>query len=335
MLSFLRISICCLAALLFAGRTPGADLVLDMPVECEMGRVCFIQNYFDHDPGPLARDYTCGMLSYDGHTGTDIRVPDLTVMREGINVLAAAPGVVKAVRDGMQDINVNVIGREAVEKRGLGNAVIINHGDGWITHYGHLKKGSVKVKPGEKVSTGRILGQIGMSGLAEFPHVEFAALLNGKPVDPFVGVTNTPGCGFTATPLWSEAASKRLTYKATGMLSAGFTSVIPKPEQARSGRHRADTLTITAPLMVFWADVLGVQEGDEERATLIAPDGKVLAENCKKLDQFRAQHFMYIVKRKPGVAWPEGRYTARYVLSRMTAKGRKIVIDESRYVIVR
>ena len=54
------------------------DLVLELPVACEIGKVCNIQNYFDHDPGPARMDYACGRLGYDGHDGTDIRLPDMS-----------------------------------------------------------------------------------------------------------------------------------------------------------------------------------------------------------------------------------------------------------------
>ena len=53
----------------------GADppIRLALPVACQMGRTCFIQQYFDHDPGPGAKDYRCGVMTYDGHDGVDIR----------------------------------------------------------------------------------------------------------------------------------------------------------------------------------------------------------------------------------------------------------------------
>ena len=38
---------------------------LKLPIDCEVGRSCFIQNYFDHDASPNARDYQCGTLTYN------------------------------------------------------------------------------------------------------------------------------------------------------------------------------------------------------------------------------------------------------------------------------
>src|SRR5690348_11641542 len=42
-----------------------STLRLRVPVECEVGKTCFIQNLVDHDPGSGASDYMCGSLTYD------------------------------------------------------------------------------------------------------------------------------------------------------------------------------------------------------------------------------------------------------------------------------
>lgn len=76
-----------------------AKLDLHLPVDCIIGENCFIQNYFDHKAEAGAvRDYTCGNMSYDGHNGTDFRVPTYADLQQGIAVLAAADGTVKAVQ---------------------------------------------------------------------------------------------------------------------------------------------------------------------------------------------------------------------------------------------
>ena len=152
-----------------------------------------MQNFFDHDPGPDRRDYACGRLSYDGHSGTDFRVADVPAMMRGVTVVAAAPGTVKAVRDGMADIRLAEIGREALKGREAGNGVVIDHGDGWETQYSHLRKGSTLVRPGQTVEAGTPLGRIGMSGQAEFPHVDFAVRHDGQEIDPFTGTAGPIG----------------------------------------------------------------------------------------------------------------------------------------------
>jgi len=106
-----------LALAMIAAAVPAVagDPKLALPVACEIGRDCFVQNFFDHDPGPERRDYACGDLSYDGHTGTDFRVADIPAMTRGVTVVAAAGGTVKAVRDGMPDVGLAGMSREALK----------------------------------------------------------------------------------------------------------------------------------------------------------------------------------------------------------------------------
>ncbi len=63
-----------------------------------------------------------------------------------------------------------------------GNAVVIDHGYGLMSLYGHLS--SIGVKVGQKVAQGDILGATGETGLAGGDHLHFAVLLQGLPVNP-------------------------------------------------------------------------------------------------------------------------------------------------------
>jgi len=95
-----------LAAALAGPANAGDAPPLAVPIDCQVGVACFVQNYVDHDPGPGAADFACGSLSYDGHDGGDFRLTDLAAMEKGVAVLAAADGVVLRTRDGMADISV-------------------------------------------------------------------------------------------------------------------------------------------------------------------------------------------------------------------------------------
>ena len=64
----------------------------------------------------------------------------------------------------------------------LGKVVVINHGHGMITRYGHLQK--ILVKRKENVKRGDTLGYMGNSGRGTGPHVHYEVLLNGIPVNP-------------------------------------------------------------------------------------------------------------------------------------------------------
>src|SRR5512139_1973201 len=89
-------------SLILAAPLPGLAVEFGLPVHCAMGKDCFIQQYVDHDQGTGRRDYRCGSATYDGHDGTDIRVRSLADAGT-VSVVAAASGVVKAVRDGVED----------------------------------------------------------------------------------------------------------------------------------------------------------------------------------------------------------------------------------------
>ncbi len=124
---------------------------LIFPVECTLGETCFLQQFVDRDPGPGARDYSCGPQSYDGHTGTDIRTADLAAMARGVAVIAAADGVVRALRDdGVPDAGTAAM----APGQGCGNGVVLTHPNGWETQYCHLMQGSIGVAVGDTVAAG-------------------------------------------------------------------------------------------------------------------------------------------------------------------------------------
>src|SRR3546814_12815653 len=77
-------------------------------------------------------------------------------MERGVRVLAAAPGTVVATRDGLPDVNVKLIGADIVRDQGLGNAVVLDHGNGWRSYYGHMRRGSIALKPGDRVKAGPV-----------------------------------------------------------------------------------------------------------------------------------------------------------------------------------
>ena len=194
-----------LALALCAG--PAAALELSLPVDCEMGKQCYIQNFVDRDPGPDYADFTCGSLSYDGHKGTDFRVATLAEMEEGVAVIAAAPGRVRAIRDGVDDLGAKAF----PSGKDCGNAVVIAHDGGWETQYCHLRKGSVAVQGGDRVAAGAHLGLIGFSGNTAFPHLHFSVRKDGAPIDPFGAQEMTAACALPDTDsLWAEKAREDL-----------------------------------------------------------------------------------------------------------------------------
>ena len=67
---------------------------------------------------------------------------------------------------------------------GYGNYVIVEHGNGIETLYGHLS--SIDVAPGDKVAVGQVLGREGSSGFSTGPHLHFELRVNGQPTDPML-----------------------------------------------------------------------------------------------------------------------------------------------------
>ena len=65
---------------------------------------------------------------------------------------------------------------------GYGNHVVINHGYGYETLYGHMLK--VKVRQGQKVKRGEVIGWVGSSGKSTGPHCHYEVHINGQEVDP-------------------------------------------------------------------------------------------------------------------------------------------------------
>lgn len=86
--------------------------------------------------------------------------------KEGSEVVAVAAGVVTW----------------SVKREGYGRLVEINHGNGYITRYGHNKK--ILVEVGDRVKQGQVIARMGTSGRSTGPHVHFEVLKNGKTVNP-------------------------------------------------------------------------------------------------------------------------------------------------------
>jgi murein DD-endopeptidase MepM/ murein hydrolase activator NlpD len=138
-----------------------------------------IYHFFDRGSGGLdfvgrvtrrtSRDHRGGRLTYDEHDGTDFVCP------AGTEAVAAAPGVLVAVRDRFL--------------RG-GLTATVDHG-GVITQYTHLARVTAAI--GQPLARGEALGLTGHAGFDMAigfpwvaPHIHFMAWTLGQPVDPFL-----------------------------------------------------------------------------------------------------------------------------------------------------
>ena len=306
--------------LLSAGARGEGAPSLALPIDCEIGKSCIVQNYVDHDAGPGAQDYRCGLLTYDGHKGTDIRVVDGALFKRGVVVLAAAPGRVRAVRDGMADVSVRRIGKAAIARREAGNSVVIEHGDGWESQYAHMREGSVAVRAGDVVQAGEKLGVVGLSGATEFPHLHFEVRHRGKTVDPFIGLEKRVLCQAGEPALWQRQTIQALAYVPTGVLDAGIAGAPPVVADGFVDRDKIEVFSSASGAAVFWVQIYGAQANDREEFRLIAPDGRVLAERHDRISRNRAQWLAYVGLRRGDAEWVAGTYRGVYALSRGTQK---------------
>lgn len=313
-------------AAVFCGPLAAEALRLGSPVACDLSSDCYIQQYVDHDAGPGARDFRCSTLSYDGHTGTDFATRTLRQMQAGVDVIASAPGTVRGVRDGMPDQSYSDANAETVTGRECGNGVVIVHEGGWETQYCHLKRGSITVSRGDRVRQGDVLGEIGLSGRTQFPHVHLTVRRDGDIVDPF-DPDGQITCGAPSTDtLWQQPPA----YRPGGLLDVGFSTRIPDYDDIKSGRANAATLPADAPALVIYGFAFGGQRGDQMTLRLSGPEGEV-ASNTVTLDRDQAQFFRATGKRLGSGAWPRGRYRGTVTLTR----GGRVISEQAGTLRVR
>lgn len=96
-------------------------------------------------------------------------------MHAGLDFAAPQGTPVYATANGIVTIGGNI-------GNGYGNHVIINHGYGYETLYGHMVK--VKARPGQKVTRGEVIGWVGSTGKSTGPHCHYEVHKNGNKIDP-------------------------------------------------------------------------------------------------------------------------------------------------------
>jgi murein DD-endopeptidase MepM/ murein hydrolase activator NlpD len=95
------------------------------------------------------------------HTGMDFTAA------QGTEVYVTGDGVVEEIEQ---------------KKWGYGNCIVVNHGYGYKTRYAHLSK--FKVKVGQKLKRGELIGLVGSTGKSTGPHLHYEVRVNGIAVDP-------------------------------------------------------------------------------------------------------------------------------------------------------
>jgi murein DD-endopeptidase MepM/ murein hydrolase activator NlpD len=96
------------------------------------------------------------------HKGIDFAVPT------GTPVMAAGAGTIQ----------------QAHWENGFGNFILLNHGNGYATAYGHLSRFAPGIHPGTHVRQGQVIAYSGATGLATGPHLHYEIRINGVQVNP-------------------------------------------------------------------------------------------------------------------------------------------------------
>lgn len=140
-----------------------------------------VSDYFAPDGHSMRRaflraplDFTRISSNFDPHRFH----PILNIIRahKGVDYAAPIGTVIKAAGDG----RVDFVGT----KGGYGNVVILEHGGGISTLYGHMSRFASGVRQGQRIKQGATIGYVGMSGAATGPHLHYEYRVNGVHQNP-------------------------------------------------------------------------------------------------------------------------------------------------------
>lgn len=199
-----------------------------------------ISNFVDQDsdyPGELL-DYNCGMRTYDlpsgyNHQGIDyFSYPFSWYKMDNslVEIVAAAPGVILDKDDGNDDRSCGFGG-------GDWNAVFVEHADGSVAWYGHMKSGSQTSKEdGDPVAAGEFLGVVGSSGNSTGPHLHFEVYdADDNLVEPYFGpcnAMNESSWWAAQRPYYDSAINALLTHDAAPVFPACPQQEVPNDRDA-------------------------------------------------------------------------------------------------------
>jgi murein DD-endopeptidase MepM/ murein hydrolase activator NlpD len=145
-----------------------------------------LAEYFDISGRPLKKSFIRMPVTYSRISSTygARKHPVLGRMRMHKGIDYAAPSGTPIMAAG--DARVKFVGRQS----GYGNVVILDHGKGYSTLYGHMSRFG-KIRTGQSINQGTVIGYVGMTGLATGPHLHYEFRVGGQQRNP-ASVTMPP-----------------------------------------------------------------------------------------------------------------------------------------------
>lgn len=284
--------------LAFDDTNRGANPQFIWPVQKATGTVYndvwSISNYVDHNaayPNQLT-DYDCGTKTYDTNNGYNHQGVDIFTWPFGwkmmdndeAEIIAAAPGQIIAKGDGEYD-------RSCGFNNNPWNAVYVQHSDGSIAWYGHMKNGSLTSKNvGEMVAEGEYLGIVGSSGNSTGPHLHFEVYTDNtytQLVDPYAGTCNT----LNATTWW-QSQKPYSNPRINAVLTHSAAPVFPAcPNQEVTNESNTFDVSATIYFALYLRDQAS---GTAVNLKIIKPDNSILYNwNFNLTDNYVASYWYW------------------------------------------
>lgn len=296
------------------------------PINCEVGKTCFVISTPDLDATENSvYNGFCGNNTVDQQQGTFFALPNAAALAQDIEIIAVADGKVMAALDGAEDrIQSEVAANDVPDNKACGNAIMIEHEDGWVTRYCHLKKGSIIAQPGTIVEAGNPIALAGASGRTSHPGLAFAVFKNGQISDPFTTRTRMEQCGPAYASLWAKKETTlRGLQQTLAVLDMGATLA---PVSVGDIKLSTDKLYMTTGKqesedIYVWANLASLAKNDKVEVVLKNDKGLRLA-GTEQI--FQGKHLTLArIWRFPRSAalWSTGDYTAEITLTR-TAHGK-------------
>lgn len=220
-----------------------------------------IVNYVDLSSTTSMLDYNGGNYTYDGHRGIDFTLANFAEMDRGVAVYAAASGTVIATHDGEFDRNT-----AEYQQSPNPNYIIIDHGNGIVSKYLHLKKYSLRVGVGDMVTAGQQIALVGSSGNSTDAHLHFEVLQNDAVTETYLNPNY-----WWQNPLPYSGMMK-------GSLDHGITDHVPSTPELRE-RPKSVTVFAQGPNQTacMWVQLHGINTNDKVHYFFYRPNGTLFA----------------------------------------------------------